>query len=819
MRMGITTIATSRRLRRMLLAGAAATALLSQAACGGDDKADKPGQGGTNHTPSISGSPATSVVASASYSFQPSASDADGDTLTFAIQNAPSWATFSATTGQMSGTPDSDNVGTYGSISISVSDGEASASLPPFSISVRSSASSPPVISGLPLTNANAGSLYLFAPTASDPDGSPLTFSIANLPAWASFSTTDGRLTGTPGSSDIGIYAGIAIHVTDGTTTVSLPSFTITVSAAQTPPSGTPYPGYTYTLPTIRPFISLDHYSRADRTSNAYTRLKAQVDDVVTVTNRFASSGTYSQLVSALNADHYGYSPVDSVIMFRISGDTAYIDQAIRMVDLFVQAENAAIAAGEIPLSARDSYLEVGLYISELALTYDYGYSRLTAAQRSAWSAYAEQAIYNIWNYESASWGKVSRPWSGWSVRDPGNNYFYGFMKATQLWALASQNPTWIAYLQSNVYSLLVPFFSVLNGGGSREGTGYGTALGNLFENYLYWKGSTGEDLAAYSSHARETIDYWIHATVPTFQYFASIGDQSRVSMPIMFDYQRKLVLTGVALYPDTNQGKRGNWWLNRVQVTDGGTGWLSGQMRYNYDFKYDLLGATSSEQAPIALTYDATGVGALFSRSDWTTTASWIHTNAGNYDQSHAHEDQGSFSFFKNRWLTITSNTLSNSGINQGVGVHNVVRFDFGGAAIPQTESVSTKTVSDSADVLQVSENLSPAYSNSAGRVSSWVRELTYTRSSHNLRIHDVCSIAAGVTAVFQLHTPVQPVRQPDGSYLAGNLRVTPVLPVSPTVNIVSMRDESSDFSDGYRLELRGPASNCEFIVSLAAQ
>jgi hypothetical protein len=32
-------------------------------------------------------------------------------------------------------------------------------------------------------------------------------------------------------------------------------------------------------------------------------------------------------------------------------------------------------------------------------------------------------------------------------------------------------------------------------------------------------------------------------------------------------------------------------------------------------------------------------------------------------------------------------------------------------------------------------------------------------------------------------------------------------------------MRDESSDFSDGYRLELRGPASNCEFIVSLAAQ
>jgi hypothetical protein len=33
------------------------------------------------------------------------AADGKGDTLTFSIQNMPSWATFSLTTGQLTGTP------------------------------------------------------------------------------------------------------------------------------------------------------------------------------------------------------------------------------------------------------------------------------------------------------------------------------------------------------------------------------------------------------------------------------------------------------------------------------------------------------------------------------------------------------------------------------------------------------------------------------------------------------------------------------------------------------------------------------------------
>jgi len=240
--------------------------------------------------------------------------------------------------------------------------------------------------------------------------------------------------------------------------------------------------------------------------------------------------------------------------------------------------------------------------------------------------------------------------------------------------------------------------------------------------------------------------------------------------------------------------------------------------MRYNYDFKYDLLAMAPSEVAPTSLMYDATGTGALFARSDWGTTASWMHTVAGPYDQSHAHNDQGAFSFYRNGWLTLTSNAYSNSGINQGTDVQNVIRFMYNGAVVPQNESTSSKTVNDDGATLRVSETLTPAYSRNSTRVSNWLRELTYERSAHRLSIHDYCTIGTGVTPVWQLHTPVQPVRQSDGSYFAGNLRITTTVPASPTYTVVNMAS-SSEFDSGYRLEITNPAGGCEFQVSLQAQ
>jgi hypothetical protein len=118
---------------------------LALAACGGgggdSDSGNPPVVPGTNSAPTIAGNPATTVGVGQAYSFQPSANDANNDTLTFSITNAPSWATFNSQTGRLSGTPTAANVGTTSGIVISVSDNKVSSpvAMASFSITVSQS--------------------------------------------------------------------------------------------------------------------------------------------------------------------------------------------------------------------------------------------------------------------------------------------------------------------------------------------------------------------------------------------------------------------------------------------------------------------------------------------------------------------------------------------------------------------------------------------------------------------------------------------------------------------------------------------------------
>lgn len=114
--------------------------------------------GSTNRVPVISGTPASSVNAGSAYNFQPTASDADGDALTYSIANKPAWATFNAGTGRLSGTPTAAQVGSYSSVTITVSDGKAKATLSPFAIAVVQMSSGNATLSWTPPTQNSDGS-------------------------------------------------------------------------------------------------------------------------------------------------------------------------------------------------------------------------------------------------------------------------------------------------------------------------------------------------------------------------------------------------------------------------------------------------------------------------------------------------------------------------------------------------------------------------------------------------------------------------------------------------------------------------------------
>ena len=145
-----------------------AIAVLALGACGGGggDSGDAaqgsaPPPGSSNAAPTIQGNPSKSVTAGQAYSFQPTASDPNGDPLTFTVTNLPGWATFTASTGRISGTPAASDVATYNNITISVSDGKMTTSLAAFSISV---------------TQVGTGSVTLsWTPPTQNEDGTALT--------------------------------------------------------------------------------------------------------------------------------------------------------------------------------------------------------------------------------------------------------------------------------------------------------------------------------------------------------------------------------------------------------------------------------------------------------------------------------------------------------------------------------------------------------------------------------------------------------------------------------------------------------------------
>jgi hypothetical protein len=530
--------------------------------------------------------------------------------------------------------------------------------------------------------------------------------------------------------------------------------------------------------------------SYVDAQSPAYARFKGFVDDAVA-----GNPG-------------YAFSATDAAYMYRLTGQAQYAALAVQMVDAQVHDAETAIAQGQNPEVAGDSYLYVGEMIGDLALTYDWCAAAVTPQQRTRWSAYAEQAVWNVWNHQQAQWGGRAAPWSGWSVDDPANNYHYSFLQATMFWALASGNANWMQLLQNTRLPALEAYFAGLDGGGSQEGTGYGLSHRSLFSLYRVWRDSTSTDLANANGHLTASIVWWIHATAPTLDRVAPIGDQSRVSEPVIYDYHRHLMLEARALTADATAKANASWWLRSISDQT---------MESGFNFRHNLLPAGTAGAPPAALTYYAPGTGQLFSRTGWDRGAMWLQFSAGPYTQSHAHQDQGAFMLFQDRWLAVTENIWTHSGIQQGTDTSNMLRFERSGAIVPQrADTVSTMTVTPgAAGAVHAVADLTPAYAGDPA-LSSWQRTLDF--AGRTLTVHDRFALAAGTQAIFQVNVPVQPTINGNVAH-AGALTLRVISPASATLQALDWRTRSGPdetFNSGWRIDVSGGST--EYVVELSA-
>jgi hypothetical protein len=149
-----------------------------------------------NDAPVITGTPATTVVQNVAYSFTPSLTDVDaGDNHIFLIDNKPSWAAFSTTTGALTGTPANNDVGVTAGIIITATDSaNAAASLAAFNIEVVDP-NQAPVAADVSETLAEDSdiSVTLTATAADNNEGDEFTFMIVSQPLHGSLAASLGN--------------------------------------------------------------------------------------------------------------------------------------------------------------------------------------------------------------------------------------------------------------------------------------------------------------------------------------------------------------------------------------------------------------------------------------------------------------------------------------------------------------------------------------------------------------------------------------------------------------------------------------------------
>ncbi|HUJ59867.1 MAG TPA: hypothetical protein VLX92_15290 [Kofleriaceae bacterium] len=503
--------------------------------------------------------------------------------------------------------------------------------------------------------------------------------------------------------------------------------------------------------------------------------------------------------------DVYGFSDWNAAMVGQLTGDPKYCAAAIKDIDSDVMAADAAIGSGNAPDVAGDDYLQVGGDIGDLALTYDWCYDAIPSDRRTAWLAYANQAVSNVWDPDHAMWGSKSVPWSGWAVDDPSDNYYYSFLRATMLLGLAEKGDdpagdAWIAqFHDTKLTGELVPTFDMdLTGGGSREGTGYGVSMRDLFELYDLWAGSTGEVIATLTPHTRASMLAFIHQVLPTLDRVAPTGDQSRDSTASFFDYHRQYLAELVTLFPQDELSPRIQALLAGSTVPK-----MSQPFEYAYDFLYD-----NAEVAPTTLdglgpTYYASGIGQVYARSGWDAHATWLDFTAGPYTESHAHQDQGAIMLYKDGWLAYDAVIDSHSGLRQEVEAHGTMRLVDSGTTVPQNLGDSSQLLALHAGTgyVHMAADLSPVYKQK--ETSLLQREVVYLPPDVVV-VYDRATTPAAVQQVWQLAMPAQPTLNGSETTETASGHTLTVLRASPSGATGSIYDYTtdSDFSGGYRLD-----------------
>ncbi|WP_386067933.1 putative Ig domain-containing protein [Tahibacter sp. UC22_41] len=155
------------------------------------------------HAPVFTSTPVTVATKGKNYRYAVTASDADGDTLTYSLAQFPSWGmTINASTGVISWPTVELGPGVSYAVTVRVDDSHGNLVEQKYLIEIRAagSANRAPQFSSAPVLAARVGKPYRYPAQVSDPDGDALTYTLPQAPTGMAVDAA-GVVTWTPGAT------------------------------------------------------------------------------------------------------------------------------------------------------------------------------------------------------------------------------------------------------------------------------------------------------------------------------------------------------------------------------------------------------------------------------------------------------------------------------------------------------------------------------------------------------------------------------------------------------------------------------------------
>lgn len=181
-----------------------------------------------NHPPVLNRIPDQTAYTNSPLTVRLTASDANGEAMTFTMVNNPSWLSVTPN-GILTGTPGAAETGSW---TIQLKAADPSGAFDADTFTVTSLLNRAPVLAASADTATFATKRFERSVPATDVDNDTLSFSLLSHPSWLSVGTLSGKLSGTPAVADTGASL-ITLLVHDGKGGRDTSSFILTVKPAK----------------------------------------------------------------------------------------------------------------------------------------------------------------------------------------------------------------------------------------------------------------------------------------------------------------------------------------------------------------------------------------------------------------------------------------------------------------------------------------------------------------------------------------------------------------------------------------------------------